>query len=320
MTDLLHAPATLSAAGALLRRLQARLQAHAPGHRVLGSGSGSCNESAEAGGTAKSCGSGGKVSSGGNTSYGSSSGSGGCSGGGGGKSGNPNDAAIAAALVQLFPKAAAARRRVPRYPTRVFLASYMIRVSCQDLRSVNVCSCWQKSSHGACRREAKPHTPLPGILHDQGEPPGPSFINAAKRSTYLPARHTKPRIMHAPLLQEHAMAVFNTWGERERRLAASARRLSVATDALLAALLAPRPHGGAAGCNDTGSCAFGGTEAAAGGSGGISGSGGGICSEELAAFDGAWAEYVGLFAAWKGRDAAALEVEPSVSIMLCFDS
>lgn len=74
------------------------------------------------------------------------------------------------------------------------------------------------------------------------------------------------------------MALFNTWSNREQQLSAAARRLSAAADALLGRLTAA-PAGDI---------------------------GGGVA--ELRAFDAAWSEYLGLFAAWKGRDVAALEV------------
>lgn len=83
------------------------------------------------------------------------------------------------------------------------------------------------------------------------------------------------------------MALFNTWGVREQRLSAAALRVSAATDALLGQLLAPLLAS-----NSVGAAA------------GVSGCGGDL----LRAFDAAWAEYLALFAAWKGHDAAALEV------------
>ncbi len=88
------------------------------------------------------------------------------------------------------------------------------------------------------------------------------------------------------------MTLFNSWGERERRLAAAARRLTGAVDGLLSAFAAAAP---AASPAATGSC---GEDASVGG--GVNGT--------LAAFEASWVEYLGLFAVWKGQDAAALEV------------
>ena len=83
------------------------------------------------------------------------------------------------------------------------------------------------------------------------------------------------------------MTVFNTWAARERALTAAAHSLASAMDTLLTQL-ASQPSA----APDT-----------------SSGSGNAVTGA-LAAFDAAWAQYLALFAAWKGHDAAALEVRP----------
>ena len=87
------------------------------------------------------------------------------------------------------------------------------------------------------------------------------------------------------------MTVFNTWAGREQDLRAAACALSSATTMLLARLTA-----GPA------------TDVSCGAGAGGGGSGSKSAAEALAAFDGAWADYLALFAAWKRHDAAALEV------------
>ena len=95
------------------------------------------------------------------------------------------------------------------------------------------------------------------------------------------------------------MTVFNTWAAREQGLSAAAHVLYSATAALLTRLMA----GPAA------------EVSSGGGTGGSSAEGGAGIPETLAAFDGAWAEYLALFAAWKRHDAAALEVCPRMTTL-----
>ena len=92
--------------------------------------------------------------------------------------------------------------------------------------------------------------------------------------------------------------MFNTWGSKEQRLAAAARHMLAAFTALLVALTADGLEGAAATAATTaamdvseGSPIVGGSKAAL-----------------LRRFDAEWVAYLTSFAAWKGSDAAALEV------------
>jgi hypothetical protein len=115
LAALLRAPATLSAAGGLLRRLEAR--------RAASAASGIHKRRRRA--PASSAGG---IGSGGIGKHDSIPAIGGSDASVAAAAGKERDAVVAAAQAALFPKSHRAGRSIPRYAPRVFLASYMIRV------------------------------------------------------------------------------------------------------------------------------------------------------------------------------------------------